>query len=172
MEDYPRALLEFERRFASEEACHEYLFRIRWPDGFTCPRCAERKGWLTKRGLITCAACGFQTSVTAGTISQDTHKPLALWFRGIWLMTSQKTGASALGVQRVPGLGSYKTALQKLRRAMVRPERDGLSRRMEVDDGYWGAPEEGIRGRHGGSKTVMVVAAEEDGEGIGRIRMA
>ena len=73
-------------------------------------------------------------------------------------MTSQKTGASALGVQRVPGLGSYKTALHKLRRAMVRPERDGLSRRVEVDDGYWGAPEEGIRGRHGGSKRVMVVA--------------
>jgi len=175
MEDYPRTLLEFERRFASEEACREYLIRLRWPDGFTCPRCAERKGWLTKRGLITCAACGFQTSVTAGTIFQDTHKPLALWFRGIWLVTSQKTGASALGVQRVLGLGSYKTAwtwLHKLRRAMVRPERDGLSGRVEVDDCYWGAPEEGIRGRHVGSKTVMVVAAEEDGEGIGRIRMA
>lgn len=175
MEDYPRTLLEFERRFASEEACREYLFRLRWPDGFVCPRCADRKGWLTKRGLITCAACGLQTSVTAGTIFQDTHKPLVMWFRGIWLVISQKTGASALGVQRVLGLGSYKTAwtwLHKLRRAMVRPGRDRLNGRVEVDDCYWGAPEKGIRGRHVGSKTVIVVAAEEDGEGIGRIRMA
>jgi len=175
MDEYPRTLLEFERRFASEEACREYLFRLRWPDGFSCPRCANRKGWLTKRGLITCAACGFQTSVTAGTIFQDTHKPLTLWFRGIWLVTTQKTGASALGVQRVLGLGSYKTAwtwLHKLRRAMVRPGRDRLSGRVEVDDCYWGAAEEGIRGRHVGSKTVVVVAAEEKGGGIGRIRMA
>lgn len=175
MEDYPRTLLEFERRFASEEACRQYLFRLKWPDGFTCPRCADKKGWLSKRGLITCAACGFQASITAGTIFQDTHKPLELWFRGIWLVTSQKTGASALGVQRVLGLGSYETAwtwLHKLRRAMVRPGRDRLSGRVEVDDCYWGASEEGIRGRHVGSKTVIVVAAEEDGKGIGRIRMA
>lgn len=175
MEDYPRTLLEFERRFASEEACREYLFTLRWPDGFVCPRCAEGKGWLTKRGLIMCGSCGLQTSVTAGTIFQDTRKPLALWFRGIWLVTSQKTGASALGVQRVLGLGSYETAwtwLHKLRRAMVRPGRDKLSGRVEVDDCYWGAPEEEIRGRHLGSKTVIVVAAEEDGKRIGRIRLA
>ena len=122
-----------------------------------------------------CGSCGLQTSVTAGTIFQDTRKPPALWFRGIWLVTSQKTGVSALGVQRVLGLGSYETAwtwLHKLRRAMVRPGCDKLSGRVEVDDCYWGAPEEGIRGRHLGSKTVIVVAAEEDGRGIGRIHLA
>jgi transposase-like protein len=175
MEDYPRTLLEFERRFASEEACRQYLYKLRWPDGFTCLRCADKKGWLTKRGLIVCAACGFQASITAGTIFQDTHKPLGLWFRGIWLVTSQKTGASALGVQRVLGLGSYETAwtwLHKLRRAMVRSGRDRLSGRVEVDDSYWGASEKGILGRRLGSRAVIVVAAEENGKGIGRIRMA
>lgn len=175
MEDYPRTLLEFERRFASEGACQQYLFKLRWPDGFRCPRCADKKGWLTKRGLITCAACGFQASVTAGTIFQGTHKPLGLWFRGAWLVTSQKTGASALGVQQVLGLGSYETAwtwLHKLRRAMVRPGRDRLGGRVEVDDSYWGAPKEGILGRRLGSRAVIVVAAEEKGKGIGRIRMA
>jgi transposase-like protein len=112
--------------------------------------------------------------VTAGTIFQDTRKPLTLWFRAIWWVTSQKTGASALGLQRVLGLGSYKTAwtwLHKLRRAMVRPGRDRLSGTVEVDETYWGGSEEGVRGRQTEGKVLIVVAAQEDGKGIGRIRM-
>ena len=111
MEDYPRTLLEFERQFASEEACRQYLLRLKWPDGFTCPRCADKRGWLSKRGLITCAACGFQASITAGTIFQNTHKPLGLWFRGIWLVTSQKTGASALGGPTGSGIGQLRDSV-------------------------------------------------------------
>jgi transposase-like protein len=92
----------------------------------------------------------------------------------MWWVTSQKTGASALGLQGVLGLGSYKTTwmmLQKLRRAMVRPGRDRLSGRIEVDETYLGAPEKGRHGRRVGKKTLVVIAAQEDGKGIGRIRM-
>ncbi len=92
----------------------------------------------------------------------------------MWWLTSQKNGASALGLQRVLGLGSYKTAwtwLHKLRRAMVRPGRDRLSGRVEVDETYLGALEEGVRGRQTDAKALIVVAAEEDGAGIGRVRM-
>ena len=92
----------------------------------------------------------------------------------MWYMTSQKTGASALGVQRVLGLGSYQTAwtmLHKLRRAMVRPDRPRLKGRVEVDETFWGAPEEGAYGRGAQKKVLIAVGAEEDGEGIGRIRM-
>ena len=112
--------------------------------------------------------------VTAGTIFQDTRKPLTLWVRAIWWVTSQKNGASAMGLQRILGLGSYKTAwtwLHKLRRAMVRPGRDRLSGTIEVDETYWGGLEEGVRGRQTESKALIVVAAQEDGNGIGRIRM-
>jgi transposase-like protein len=112
--------------------------------------------------------------VTAGTIFENTHKALMLWFRAIWWMTSLKTGASALGLQRVLGLGSYKTAwtwLHKLRRAMVRPGRDRLSGRVEVDETYLGAEEKGLRGRKKDKKALIVVAAQEDGSRIGRIRM-
>jgi transposase-like protein len=112
--------------------------------------------------------------VTAGTIFQDTRKPLTLWFRAMWSVTSQKNGASAIGLQRVLGLGSYKTAwtwLHKLRRAMVRPGRDRLSGCVEVDETYWGSEEEGVRGRKTESKSLIVIAAQEDGQGIGRIRM-
>jgi transposase-like protein len=174
MDEYPHDLMEFERWFGTEQACRDYLLRIRWPNGFVCPRCDGRAGWTSGRGLVTCKGCGRQTSVTAGTIFQDTHKPLSLWFRAMWLVTSQKTGASALGVQRVLGLGSYETAwtwLHKLRRAMVRPGRERLSGRVEVDECYWGAEEEGVRGRELGGKAIVVVAAEESGAGIGRVRL-
>jgi hypothetical protein len=104
MEDYPRDLTEFEARFATEEACREYLFRLRWPDGFRCPRCRHGGGWPLRGVLWQCAECAYQSSVTAGTIFQDTHTPLRLWFRAMWWVTTQKNGASALGLQRVLGL--------------------------------------------------------------------
>jgi len=87
--------------------------------------------------LFECSKCSHQTSVTAGTIFSNTHKPLTVWFRAIWWVTAQKNGASALGLQRILGLGSYRTAwawLHKLRHAMVRPGRDKLSGFVEVDD--------------------------------------
>jgi transposase-like protein len=150
------------------------LFRLRWPEGFRCPRCAGRKAWPSRGMLVQCAGCGYQSSVTAGTIFQDTRKPLTLWFRAIWWVTSQKNGASAISLQRILGLGSYKTAWtwqHKLRRAMVRPGRDQLSGRVEVDETYLGGLQEGMRGRQTETKALIVVAAQEDGPGIGRIRM-
>ena len=166
--------MEFERRFASEEACREYLASLRWPDGFICPRCEGKTSWQTNRGLWVCGGCRSQTSVTAGTIFQDSHVPLTLWFRAMWSVTSQKNGTSALSLQRVLGLGSYKTAwtlLHKLRRAMVRPDRDRLRGRVEVDEAYWGGEEEGVIGRQTHAKALIVVAAAEDGGGVGRIRL-
>ncbi len=173
-EDYPRTLIELEIRFSSEEACRQYLFALRWFDGFVCPRCGGKTAWPTGRELWLCADCRHQTSVTAGTIFQDSHLPLTVWFRAIWHVTSQKNGVSALGLQRALGLGSYKTAwslLHKLRRAMVRPGRDRLHGTVEVDDTYWGSEEPGVVGRLTDYKTLILVAAEEDGGGIGRIRL-
>jgi len=174
MEDYPRTLLEFENRFATEEACLEYLFRLRWPEGFRCPKCGHTKAWSTKRALYHCVRCGFQTSVTAGTIFQDTKKPLRLWFRAIWHLTSQKYGANALGLQRVLGLGSYRTAwtwLHKLRRAMVRPGRDRLSGPVDADETYIGGEKPGKRGRGAAGKVLVIVAVEVKEGKIGRIRL-
>lgn len=129
---------------------------------------------MTTRGQLRCAGCQRQTSLTAGTIFEGTRKPLRTWFQAMWYITSQKVGGSALGLQRVLGLGSYRTAwtwLHKLRRAMVRPGRDRLSGGIEVDETYLGGLEEGVRGRETELKALIVVAAQEDGKGIGRIRM-
>ena len=174
MENYPKTLLELERQFTTDQACREYLFALRWPNGFVCRRCGGRQAWPMSRGLWLCRSCRHQASVIAGTIFQDTRTPLTVWFRAIWLLTSQKNGISALGLQRVLGLGSYQTAwamLHKLRRAMVRPGRDRLAGRIEVDETYWGAEEEGVVGRLTKDKALLIVAAQEDGKGIGRIRM-
>lgn len=174
MENYPRTLLELEQRFSTDEACREYLFALRWPEGFVCPRCKGTKGWPTRRGLWMCEACQYQASVTAGTVFQDTRLPLPLWFRAMWYLTSQKNGVSAMSVQRVLGLGSYQTAwawLHKLRRAMVRPGRERLCGVVEVDETYWGSEEDGVIGRLTHDKALIGVAAEADGEGIGRIRL-
>lgn len=174
-EDYPRTLMELERRFSTDEACAEYLVKLRWPDGFRCPRCAMDQAWRTARGLWVCRTCGRHTSITAGTVFGDSNLPLRLWFRAIWQVVTQKDGASAMGLQRVLGLGSYRTAwslLHKLRRAMVRPGREQLSGTVEVDESYLGAPEAGTRGRQSGRKTLIVAAVECVAQRkLGRIRL-
>ena len=175
MDDYPRTLLEFERQFASEEACRAYLVQVRWPSGVRCLRCQHTNVWPTSRGLYHCARCGFQTSVLAGTIFQDTKQDLRLWFRAIWYVTNQKSGVSALGLQRALGLGSYQTAwswLRKLRTAMVRPGREPLTEEVEVDETYVGGVAKGEGKRHlGENKALVAIAAEVRGRGIGRIRL-
>jgi len=166
--------MELEERFSTEEGCRDYLIRLRWPTGFVCPRCHASGNWTATRGRLICRACRYQGSVTAGTIFQDTRKPLRMWFRAVWHVTSQKNGASAVSLQQVLGLGSYMTAwtwLHKLRRAMVRPGRDRLRGTVEVDETYWGGEEEGVVGRLTEDKALIAVAAEENGKGIGRIRL-
>jgi len=173
-EDFPKTLLPMEKRFGTEDACREYLTQLRWPTGFICPGCKGKAGWIDRRHRWTCQTCRRQTTVTAGTIFEGTHLPLQVWFRAAWLITSQKSGASALGIQRVLGLGSYETAwswLHKLRRAMVRPGRERLVGTVEVDETFVGGVTPGAHARDGGGKALIMIAAEEDGAGIGRIRL-
>lgn len=173
--DYPRTMQEFDAWFATEEGCARYVQRLRWPEGFRCPRCGGEKAWLTARSLLHCAGCQRQTSLTAGTLFEGTRKPLHVWFQTMWYVTNQKLGVSALGLKRVLGLGSYQTAwnwLHKLRRAMVRPGRELLSGRVEVDECYVGGDEEGVSGRQKGGKALVVIAVEiHSPKGFGRLRM-
>ncbi len=175
--DYPRNLQEFDRWFADETACRSYVFRVRWPDGYQCFRCRSKAApWITSRGYLHCRQCGAEISITAGTVFERTRKPLRVWFQAIWLVTSQKHGVSALGLQRVLGLGGYQTAwtwLHKLRRAMVRPGRERLHGSIEVDETYVGGAETGgKRGRGSRNKEIVVIAVELlSPKGFGRIRM-
>jgi len=174
VEDFPATLVEFQERFGTEEACRAYLAQVRWPEGFRCPACGNPQGWTNRRHDIQCAQCGRQTSLTAGTVLEGTRKPLYLWFLAIWWVSTQKTGGSAKGLQRLLGLKSYQTAwtwLHKLRRATVRVGRERLVGVVEVDDALLGGVDPGGLGGKGAKKARLAVAVETTGKKIGRVRL-
>jgi len=174
MEKFPKDLMDFEWRFNSEEACEDYLVWLRWPEGFECPKCHGTKAWITNRKLRYCVVCGKETSPLAGTIFQDTRKPLRLWFRAMWYVVNQKNGVSALGLQKALGLSRYETAwtwLHKLRGAMVRPGRERLSGKVEADEIFIGGERQGKRGRGAEGKSLVLIMAEDKGKRAGRIRL-
>jgi transposase-like protein len=176
--DYPRTWKQFLDWFHDEDACLKYLEKLRWPQGFVCPRCGSRENpYKASRGRLVCRSCRHQSTVTSGTLFEKTRTPLSSWFAAAWYITNQKNGVSALGLQRVLGIGSYQTAwsmLHRLRRAMVNPERDKLHGIVEVDETYVGGRDEGkIRAPHEDSKKAIVVVAIEmlQPKGFGRVRL-
>jgi transposase-like protein len=180
-EDYPRTWSQFEEWFATEDECLRYLERLRWRAGFVCPRCGVRdEPYRSSRARLMCRACGHQCTVTAGTIFDKTRTPLKVWLAAAWYITSQKSGVSALGLQRVLGLGSYQTAwtmLHRFRRAMVRQGRERLKGKVEIDQSYLAIRErrESTRGtgrKKRTTKALIVIAVEIlEPKGFGRIRL-
>lgn len=162
--------------FPDDVSCLAYLERLRWPSGFECSVCgAAGEPWRQTRGRLTCSACRHQMTVIAGSIFDKTRTPLTAWVAAAWYVTNQKFGSSALGLQRVLGLGSYQTAwtmLHKLRRAMVRPGRNKLKGNVEVDESYVGGEEEGVAGRLTYKKAIVGIAVEvKQPRGFGRVRL-
>lgn len=187
--DYPATWSQFLDWFPDEASCLGYLERIRWPDGFVCPRCGTAgAAYRTSRGRLVCPACRYQCSVTVGTVFDKTRTALRSWFAAAWYLTNQKQGISALGLQRTLGLGSYQTAwamLHRLRRAMVRPGRERLRGVVEVDETYLGGPARGRSGRalkvgfrmrpppiRDLAKAIVAIAVEvKTPKGFGRVRL-
>ena len=124
--DYSSSCAELRSWFPDDDSCLDYLDWLRWPDGWICPACGGVIGWHLASAPRECSDCDRQSSVIAGTIFHRTRTPLTVWFAAAWYLTSQKNGASALGLQRVLELGSYQTAwamAHRFRTAMVRPGR-------------------------------------------------
>ena len=176
---FPRNLPEFQRQFATEAACKEYLIRCRWPDGFVCPRCRQGRAYrIGAGGRWQCAGCRYQVSLTAGTILHNTKTPLTVWFWAAYLAVTDKRGISALLLQRQLRLRRYETAwmlLHKLRRAMVNTGREPLHGDVEMDDTWVGGPQPGLRGSRqlkGRKAALVLVAVEKHSGGSGRVRMA
>lgn len=165
---FPRSLPEFQRMFPDDAACAAYLERVRWPGGFTCPKCvvvAEPFRFAARPAVLRCRSCRADTSLTANTVMHRTHTPLSIWFWGAYLMTTQTPGESAVQFQRQLGLTRYETAFQilhKLRAGMVRPNVDRIGARgtdVEMDECLIGGATRGEgRGRH---HKVLVVGAVE-----------
>jgi transposase-like protein len=173
-EDFPKNEAEFDRRFSEEQACVEYLFKCKWPDGFACPKCNCNKYWKTSKGLYMCFRCESQHSLTAGTIMHGTRYPLSAWFKAMRFFTTRKSGVNAVNLKDLLGFGSYSTAwswLHKLRRCTIRDKREKLSGKVETDEFYIGGQRSGKRGRGAEHKCAVAVAVERKGKKLGRVRL-
>ena len=163
--NFPKTALEFDKRFATEADCRAYWIEARWGGTPSCTKCSSRRVWPERGGnLFECADCGHQTSLTSGTLLQGTRKSFKTWFRAVFEISSRRNGISAKELQRIMGFGSYETAwtwLHKLRVALVRPEREPLSQRVQID-------EEFVASKRGGKSMVLVATETTDG----RIRLA
>jgi transposase-like protein len=163
--DFPKTATEFEKRFATEEDCRVYWIEARWGGKPACARCGSTYVWPVRGGTtFECRDCDHQTSLTSGTVLEKTRKPLKMWFRAVFEISTRRTGISAMDLMRIMGFGSYKTAwtwLHKLRAALVRPEREPLGPFVEMDEALVG-------GKGGPHKELVLVAAEAGG----RVRLA
>ena len=163
--DFPKTWDEFETRFPDEAACRDYLIRCRWNGKPVCAKCGGTKLWRGRGGkLFECAdqSCRHQTSLTSGTLFHGTRKQLRTWFRVIFEICVRRSGVSSADLQRIFGFGSYSTAwhwAHKIRRAMVRIDRDKLTGVAQLDETEIGGK--------GQPKEIVVVVAEEKS----RVRM-
>jgi transposase-like protein len=177
---------QFEARFTDEIVCKTYLKARRWPEGVHCPRCGNPKVYALASGFHwQCTQCapggsqGYRFSVIAGTIFENTNKPLREWFRVVHLMLTSKKGISSLQIQRMMGFGSYETALNmthKIRAALIEPETK-LGGIVEVDETFIGGKaknrhigKRGLGGATGGAgKTIVAGAVKRKGNVIARV---
>ena len=171
----PENQIEFEKMFTTEEQCLDYLKELRFAKGYSCRKCQHNEYWLNNRDIMVCKNCKNELSITSGTIFHRSKLPLVVIFRALWWMVAQKNGVSAVGIQRVLGLGSYRTAwvwLHKFRRLMVFPGRNKLSGKIEVDETLVGGKRSGKRGRGAEGKSLVVIAVEIMEKGTDRVRMS
>lgn len=160
------SLAAFYAEYGKEEQCERVLEKIRWPNGFRCPRCANIEYTSVLQGkqrLYQCRDCHHQSSLRVGTVFQSSKLKLTVWFLAIYLLTQSKNNIAALELKRALGV-SYKTAWlikQKLMQVMSEQESQRvLKARVEVDDAYLGGVRSGKRGRGAAGKTPMVIGVE------------
>lgn len=160
------SLFEFHQRFPTEKECAEHLFKLRWPDGFICPRCkCQKYDFHSNRLLYRCKNCKHEVSLTAGSVMHKTRSSLMVWFWTIFLIACDKRGHSALSISKELKISYWVawTLLQKIRRAMA--EQDSQYRLqgiVELDDAYFGGTDEGSKRGRGTTKSKVLVAVSTD----------
>jgi len=162
-------IIEFINRFGKDDDCRQYLYGIKWPDGFLCPKCGHNDAYeMRTRQIYQCKACRFQTSLTSGTVMHKSHLPLTKWFLAIYLVSQDKRGYSSLRLKEEVSV-TYKTAwylLQRIRHAMANENAEELlAGLVEMDDSYFGGPKPGGKRGRGTSKLKVVAALSKNEKG-------
>lgn len=165
-------LREFQKHFNDEKACRDHLFRIRWSQGFVCPKCGHTEYYLIReRNIFQCKQCRHQTSITAGTVMDNTHLDLSIWFWAIYLIAKDKRGCSAAQISRELEL-PYKTAwflVHRIRKSMSnRDDEYTLNHIVEIDDTYFGSKHKGSKRGRGTTKHKVLVALSKNDKGYPR----
>jgi transposase-like protein len=161
--DLPRLIDEF----GTEAACRAELETLRWPNGVICPRCEGKDiGRLPTRPVFYCRGCKYQFSVTAGTIFNDSHLKLSVWFYATLLMVEAKKGMSSRQLERTLGV-SHKTAwylTHRIRAAMLEANQLPLDGIVEVDETYIGGKRRHVGRGYRGNKAMVVGAISRGGQ--------
>lgn len=158
---------KFERIFSDEQECIDYLYKLRWKNGWQCPRCSHNEHWKVGDMKYKCKECGYQSTIISGTLLQRSHLPISKWLRSAWYVANETGCANALEMQNLIDLGSYRTALSvlnKLRKAISRCEKPKLKNTVIVDDVY-------IKSDNDGFSYHTFIAVEIKKNGYGQIRM-
>ena len=158
----------FMKEFSTNAKCREYLEKLRWPDGFVCPKCDCRHACLLSNGRYQCAGCHHQTSVTAGAVLHRIHMPLTQWFLAFYFVSQDKRGISAVALMSMLGT-TYKTAwymLMCIRAVMGQQDKTHqLNGTIEFDDTYFGGPTAGKKRGRGTEKAKVFAAVSLDERG-------
>ena len=134
-------MYKFLKSYSKEEDCRAKLFKARWPNGFSCPRCNCTQSYsVTSRNLLQCTNCKYQCSLISGTIFQSSKLPLSTWFLAIYFITQSKDGISALHLRRLLGISINAAFRMKQKIQHVMKSIDDtllLEKLVELDDVYW-----------------------------------
>lgn len=162
------SLFEFHQRFPTHKECVEHLFKLRWPDGFVCPRCkCQKYSFHSIRFLYRCKNCKHDVSLTAGSVMHKSRTPLMVWFWAIFLVACDKRGHSALSISKELKVSYWIawTLLQKIRRAMREQDTQyKLQGIVELDDAYFGGSDEGKKRGRGTTKLKVLASVSTDAE--------
>lgn len=162
---------DFDAQFPNDEACLEYLFKIRWPEGVMCSKCLKitKHYPLTARRTYECGFCGTQVSPTADSIFNHSSTPLRSWFYAMFLMASTRCGISAKQLQRELGV-TYKTAWRMFHeiRLLMGETQKSMYGEVEIDESYFGG-KGGRPGRSLESKTPVVGIVQRGGNVMAKV---